>query len=226
MNHLAFYLLSGAILWVQAGGAGLDEAPPSAARWEPEIAKFEVAEASNPSPKEGIVFYGSSTIVRWDLDRHFPGLVTINRGFGGSQMADARYFAKRVVVPLKPRVLVVYSGDNDLAAGKNPEDIAREFRTLVQIIHQHLPKTQIICLGVKPSLARAHLLEKQRETNRWLQQICEGDPRLIYVDTESLMLREDGSVRSDLLAKDGLHLSEEGYRVWSRVLRAELAKLR
>ena len=198
--------------------------PPTAARWEPVIAKFEAQEKVNPSPPGGTVFYGSSTIVRWDLKKYFPELVAINRGFGGSQMADARYFVGRVVIPLRPRAVVVYSGDNDLARGETPEKIAAEFRELCRLIHSQLPQTRIIVLGVKPSLARAHLLEKQRTVNQMLRAICESDPPLHFVDTEKVMLRADGSIREELLAEDGLHLSEEGYRVWSEALRPLLAE--
>jgi lysophospholipase L1-like esterase len=198
--------------------------PATAARWEPVIAKFEAQEKVDPSPPGGIVFYGSSTIVRWDLKKYFPDLVAINRGFGGSQMADARYFVGRVVIPLRPKTVVVYSGDNDLARGDTPEKIAAEFRELCRLIHAQLPETRIIVLGVKPSLARAHLLEKQRTVNRLLQKLCENDPRLRFVDTEKLMLRADGSIRKELLAADGLHLSEEGYRLWTETLRPLLAE--
>jgi lysophospholipase L1-like esterase len=188
------------------------------------IARFEAAERKQPSPPGAVVFYGSSTIVRWDLSRWFPSLPAVNRGFGGSQMADARYFAPRVILPLRPKVVVVYSGDNDLAAGQTPQQIAAEFRRLVSIIHGKSPQTRIICLGIKPSRARAHLLDAQREANRLLREICQADPRLEFLDTEPLMLRPDGSLREELLADDGLHLSQEGYRVWSEALRPLLSE--
>lgn len=217
---LRMVLRSVLLLWVLVPlPAVAEDVPATAKRWESVIQRFEQAESEKPSPKGAVVFYGSSTIVRWDLSRHFPNVVTVNRGFGGSQMADARYFAQRVVLPLKPRIVVVYSGDNDLAAGQTPESVVREFRALVDKIHSQLPETRVICLGVKPSIARAHLLERQRETNRLLRQVCEKDPRLRFVDTEQLMLREDGSIRSELLSADGLHLSEEGYRLWSEAIR-------
>jgi lysophospholipase L1-like esterase len=111
-----------------------------------------------------------------------------------------------------------------LARGDTPEKIAAEFRELCRLIHAQLPETRIIVLGVKPSLARAHLLEKQRTVNRLLQKLCENDPRLRFVDTEKLMLRADGSIRKELLAADGLHLSEEGYRLWTETLRPLLAE--
>src|SRR5262245_60276361 len=88
------------------------------ARWEKTIADFEKQDAEKPPPKNGILFIGSSTIRMWKLDKSFPDLPVINRGFGGSQMADAAHFAPRLIPQHRPRLVVVYSGDNDLNAGK------------------------------------------------------------------------------------------------------------
>jgi hypothetical protein len=91
------------------------------ARWEKEIAAFEQQDRESPSPKNAILFVGSSSIRLWDLPRSFPGTDVINRGFGGTQLADAAHFAPRIVVKYEPRLVVLYAGDNDVAAGKNPE---------------------------------------------------------------------------------------------------------
>src|SRR3954470_1397932 len=90
---------------------------PDPNRWEPAIQKFEEADRMHPPAKGGIVFYGASSIVRWNLDESFPDLKgkAINRGFGGSEMADAARYATRVVIPSAPRVVVLYPGENDIA---------------------------------------------------------------------------------------------------------------
>src|SRR5712671_2760427 len=80
---------------------------PDPDRWEPAIQKFEEADKLTPPAKGGIVFYGASSIVRWNLDESFPDLkgTTVNRGFGGSDMSDAARYASRVVLPRAPRVV-------------------------------------------------------------------------------------------------------------------------
>jgi hypothetical protein len=88
--------------------------PNRFARWGKDIAAFERSDHENPASKEGIVFVGSSSIRRWDLKQSFPGMPVLNRGFGGSQLADVAYFASRLVIKHQPRLIVLYVGENDL----------------------------------------------------------------------------------------------------------------
>src|SRR5687768_18355833 len=94
------------------------------APFEKEIAAFEAADAKKPPPQGAVLFVGSSSIRLWKLADSFPGMHSINRGFGGSQLADSVYYAERIVIKHKPRTVVVYAGDNDLAGGKTPEQVA------------------------------------------------------------------------------------------------------
>src|SRR5215468_7893793 len=76
--------------------ANRDIRPPQS--WENDIKKFEAADKLTPPPQNGVVFIGSSSIVRWDVAKYFPklGPRAINRGFGGSIAADATYYADRI----------------------------------------------------------------------------------------------------------------------------------
>src|SRR4051812_13445901 len=69
-------------------GANREVRPPQS--WEEDIKKFEAADRQTPPPPNGVVFIGSSSIVRWDLPKYFsePGPKAINRGFGGTVAAD------------------------------------------------------------------------------------------------------------------------------------------
>src|SRR5438874_11830761 len=71
------------------------------AKWEPQIAAFEKQDAARPTPPGGIVFTGSSTIRLWDLGKSFPDLAPLNRGFGGSHLADVRAYLPRLVLKHK-----------------------------------------------------------------------------------------------------------------------------
>ena len=101
---------------------GADASP---ARWEEAIAAFEQQDKISPPPQDGIVFVGSSSIRLWDVKKAFPDLPGINRGFGGSHMGDSDHFADRIVIPYKPRVVVVFAGGNDIASGTSPEQVCR-----------------------------------------------------------------------------------------------------
>lgn len=205
-------------------------APPLAAaepadgpeRWESAIRKFEEADRESPPPKGGIVFIGSSSIVRWDVEKAFPGLPVINRGFGGSQMADSVAFASRIVVPYRPQLVIVYAGDNDLARDKTAEQLAADTQAFVDQVHAALPAAQVIVLPVKPSIKRWSLIETQREANQQVAAMLKERPWTKVVDVATPMLGEDGQPRAELFVEDGLHLSAAGYELWNKILAPHL----
>ena len=191
-------------------------------RWEPRIRAFEAQDKKRPPPEEGILFVGSSSIVGWNLKKCFPDLPALNRGFGGSQVADSVHFAGRIVLPYRPRVIVLYAGDNDVAAGKKPQQVLADYRAFVNKVHAALPKTRIVFVAIKPSLRRWHLVDKMREANRLIRAAAEKDPRLVFVDVDGPMTGADGKPRPELFRKDGLHLNAEGYKLWSDLVRPHL----
>ncbi|MBI1311246.1 hypothetical protein GC176_08055 [bacterium] len=198
-----------------------EPANPSA-RWEATIQKFEQQDETNPPPKNHILFVGSSSIRRWKLDKSFPDLQPINRGFGGSEIADSIDFADRLILKHQPRVVVLYAGDNDLAKGKSPERVTADFEEFVATIHKALPETKIVFIAVKPSLARWKLIEKIREANAAVKAICEQNDRLEFVDVDAPMLGDDGTPRPELFLKDGLHMTEAGYEIWANLVRPHI----
>lgn len=203
--------------------AALAAAPEAAAqpnpdRWEPAIRAFEAQDRANPVPEGGVVFLGSSSFRRWDLAKSFPGRDLINRGFGGSQMADALRYLDRIVLPLRPRTVVVYEGDNDLANGKAPATVDAGFRALARRVHAALPQARIVFVGIKPSPRRWHLIDAVREANARVRAFTERDARLAYVDVEAPMLGEDGRPRPELFVEDDLHLTAAGYEIWAELL--------
>ena len=190
------------------------------AKWESAIAAFEKADEAKPPPKGAIVFVGSSSIVKWKLADYFSDLTYIQRGFGGSQLADSVHFAPRIVTKYEPKTVVLYAGDNDLAGGKTPQQVAADFDSFVKVVHDKLPKTRIIYIAVKPSVARWKLIDKVRETNKLIAAACEKDKeRLVFFDIQPLMYGDNGEPDPALFVKDGLHLSDEGYQRWSEKLR-------
>src|SRR5262245_12586451 len=147
------------LLWLVARvpGAPLQKPADGAerfARWEKAIAAFEEQDRKQPPPRNAYLFAGSSSIRLWNLPRSFPDLEVINRGFGGSQIADTVHFAPRIILKHQPRMVLLYAGDNDLAAGRTPEQVLADFKALVQVVHKELPKTRVAFLSIKPSLAR------------------------------------------------------------------------
>ena len=191
-------------------------------RWESAIRRFEDADRRQFPPKQGVLFVGSSSIVLWDLQKHFPDLAAINRGFGGSQVSDSVRYAERIVLPYEPKIIVFYAGDNDVAAGKSPEQVSADYKQFVAKVHKRLPQTRIVYVAIKPSIRRWNLVEKMRAANALIRATAEQDERLVFVDIDRPMIGDDGKPRSELLRTDGLHLNDEGYKLWSALVRPHL----
>jgi lysophospholipase L1-like esterase len=202
--------------------SALAEEKADFARWEKDIAAFEKQDRDNPPPKNAVVFVGSSSIRMWNLPRSFPDTEVINRGFGGSQLADAAHFAPRIVVKYEPRLVVLYAGDNDIAAGKGPERVAADFRDFVGAVRKGLPKARILFLSIKPSPRRWALREKAAKANALIEEQCKQDEGLLYLDVATPLLGKDGRPRPELFREDGLHLNARGYELWAAVLRPHL----
>jgi lysophospholipase L1-like esterase len=186
--------------------------------WAKEMAAFQQQDRTPPAPG-GIVFVGSSSIRLWDLAGSFPNLPVINRGFGGSQISDSVAHAELLVIRHKPRTVILYAGDNDLAGGKTPQQVRDDFKAFVAKIHAALPATRVAFIGIKPSLLRWALIAQVRQANALIREYCDGDDRLGFVDVDGPMLGWDGKPRRDLLVADGLHLSPKGYELWTTLVR-------
>lgn len=192
-------------------------------RWERDIQRFEAADREQRPAKGGNVFVGSSSIRLWtNLVDAFPKKKIVQRGFGGSTMADALHFADRILLPYEPKQVFVYEGDNDLAAGKSPETVAAEFREFVRTIHRKYPKTKVWFIAVKPSPSRAKLEAKQRVLNAEIEWWCKAHKNVGYIDVWTPMMGADGNVRPELFVKDNLHLNEAGYEIWKKVIGKKL----
>ena len=187
--------------------------------WESAIAAFEALDRASPPPSGEIVFVGSSSIRLWDVQKYFPGLTIINRGFGGSQLFDAVRYAERIVVPYKPRIIVVYAGDNDIEAGATSAQVAVQFELFVRTVRARLPEVRIVFIGIKPSLQRWAVVERMRLANALIRGYAANDDRIAFVDVDQAMLGWDETPRPELFVPDGLHLTAPGYELWSVLLR-------
>ena len=188
-------------------------------KWKAEIDQFTAADAVQPPPAQAVLFIGSSSIRKWtSLARDFPGVPVINRGFGGSELSDSVLYADRIAIPYRPRLIVVYAGDNDLARGKTPGDVHADFRAFCAKIHAVLPKTRILFVAIKPSPAREKLKDKILALNALIAAECRKDQRLGFADIYTPMLDANGGMRPELFVQDMLHLNEAGYAVWTRVI--------
>jgi lysophospholipase L1-like esterase len=221
-TRLLLFVLSCAFSWL-SNSASLAQGTakpkfPDPARFDSEIAEFEKWDRQNAVPANPILFVGSSTIRLWQSAEDFPGLPVINRGFGGSTIADVKHLADRIVFKYKPRVIVFYSGDNDIAAGLAPDRVFGDFQTFADSVHERLPGAQLVYLAIKPSNARWKLWPKMQEVNARVKDLTRENKRLTYIDTAPPLLGPDGEPAKEFFRDDGLHMSEKGYAAWNKLL--------
>ena len=194
-------------------------------QWEQAIGAFEKSDQVHMPDQGGVLFVGSSSIRGWDTARWFPDRHTINRGFGGSQIADVLQHADRIVWKYKPKVIVFYAGDNDIASGKSADRVVSDFRAFAEQCARRLPAAHLIYLPIKPSRARWQLWPAMSDANARIQQLLRQREQFHYVDTATPLLGEDGQPRGELFQSDGLHLNDAGYRLWTRIVAGELTRL-
>jgi len=201
---------------------GQDKAKDPAERWEEAIRTFEDWDSKNSFPKDAVLFVGSSSIRMWPTRECFGDLPVINRGFGGSQISEVNYYARRIVLRYEPEVIVFYAGDNDIAAGKNAKQVFEDYAKFIELVQDKLPATRIIFVGIKPSGSRWSLWPVMNEANTMIKDFCGRDGRLFYFDSAKPVLGDDGRPRAELFMKDNLHLNAKGYELWTKSLRPML----
>lgn len=221
--------------------AGLAHAPPLGAADAPgarinadptfpfsnEIEAFAKANEAGPPLSNATLFLGSSSIRLWNIGGSFPDTGTINRGFGGATTADVLHYYPRLLPRTKPRSVVVYVGENDLAAGATPAQVSHDILTLLKRLRADYPKAHIAWLSLKPSPLRWALWPRMAAVNMTVAaraRVTGFD----YIDVGKSLLAPDGLPDASLFRQDGLHMNAEGYTRWTRLVdayldRAELA---
>lgn len=199
-----------------AGNAVFAAEYPDPGRFRGAIDAFQAAEAESMPARGAVVATGSSSMRGWHgrIADDLAPLTIIPRGFGGSNMHDVRHFLDELVLRHEPRAVLLYEGDNDVAAGLAPEQILAEFDAIDAAIAGRLPETRIYILAVKPSIARWQLWPTMAATNELLRARADNDPRLTYIDIATPMLGEDGKPLAEIFVADMLHMNGLGYDIW------------
>lgn len=193
-------------------------------RWAESLAAFAAADQAHPPTPGGVLFVGSSSIRLWNgLETEFQSLpVVVKRGFGGSRMLDCARHLHQLVQPYKPRLVLVYAGDNDLAEGRTPEQVLQAFSAFVDGVRETLPTTRIAYISIKPSPSRAALMPAIRQANELIRTYTLKTRNTDFIDIYTPMLDAAGRPRPELFRDDQLHLNTQGYALWKRIITAHL----
>lgn len=197
--------------------------PDPAFPFSQEIEAFARANESGPAVADGTLFLGSSSIRLWDISGSFPDIGTVNRGFGGATTPDVLHYYRRLLPRAKPRSILVYVGENDLAAGATPAEVATNVLALLKKLRADYPKAHIAYLSLKPSPIRWTLWPKMAAVNMTVAargRVSGFD----YLDVGRVLLAPDGLPDASLFRPDGLHMNPRGYTLWTRLVDAWLDK--
>src|SRR5258708_14339638 len=122
-----------------------------------DIRDFKKQDSIQLPSQHAILLVGSSSFTKWkDVQDYFPGYTIINRGFGGSSLPDVIRYANDIIFPYHPKQIVIYCGENDLAASDTVtgEMVFRRFTTLFNLIRKKLPNVPVVFISLKPSPSR------------------------------------------------------------------------
>ena len=192
---------------------------PDPMRFDKQIKEFLKWDSQNSVPDDAVLFVGSSSIRMWQTHISFPKLKVINRGFGGSHTSDAIYFADKIVFGYKPKVIVFYEGDNDIASGKSPQRVLEDYKTFVKLVNKKLPKTPVIFIAIKPSSSRWAIWPKMKEANDMIKAYSDKNKKLFFADIVAPLIGKNGKPDDSLFLEDLLHLNKKGYALWAGILK-------
>ena len=182
-----------------------------------EVAAFAKANERDSGAPGAILFLGSSSIRLWDTSAGFPDRSTVNRGFGGATTPDVLRHYARLFPKAAPRSVLVYIGENDLAAGATPDTVAHNILTLLKKLRADYPKARIAYLSLKPSPIRWTLWPKMAAVNMTVAARSRVSG-FEYIDVGSSLLAHDGLPDASLFGPDGLHMNPRGYSRWNSLV--------
>jgi lysophospholipase L1-like esterase len=193
--------------------------------WD-EIQEFKQQDSVQMPPKDAILFVGSSSFRMWEnLQEMFPKHTVINRGFGGSNLLDLKYYLNDIVLPYQPKQIVIYSGENDIAGGtvQAPEVLAR-FQDVFESIRQEMPQVPVVYVSIKPSPSRWDYKPIMEEANQLIRAYLKKQPKTTFVDVYKPMLNKSKRPKPEIFLEDSLHMNNKGYLIWQKAISPHLSK--
>lgn len=178
------------------------------------------AQKSPPAPGS-VICIGSSHMQFWkSVQADLAPLTVRNFGVGGSRMTHAAdLFVDNLVIPFKPRAVILYEGSNDINAGTKPEEVLANFQKLHRRLHAALPEARLYVLSVVPSPGkRFEKIADLRKANALIAQECASQPWMKFIDITEPLIGADGKPRAELFIPGDIHMLPAGYAVWKSVI--------
>ena len=191
--------------------------------FDEDIEEFVTQDKIIFPPTDGFLFIGSSSIRLWQsLEEDMSPLKVINRGFGGAHTKHINRHKDKIVFPYKPKAIIFFCGTNDINGWNTPDDVFAEFESFFNSVKERLPKTMIFAISIQPSPSRFDQRPRQQKWNELVRNLAKKEPNLVFVDVSPPMLSADNKPRPELYTEDSLHMNQEGYKIWTKLVRENL----
>ena len=210
--------------------ARLERAENKLKDW-PNLGRYREANTRIAPPaknEDRVVFIGDSITDSWKLAEYFPGRPYINRGISGQTTPQMLIRFRPDVIDLKPKVVVIFAGTNDLAGNTGPmslEAIENNLASMTELAHAKgirvvlatiMPINDYAVREGKPLVQSARRPpEKIVALNKWIKDFA-ASRGLVYLDYHSAMVDEKGFLKAEL-GRDGLHPTPQGYEVMKQL---------
>jgi lysophospholipase L1-like esterase len=192
-------------------------------KFDSNIAAFAAADRQTPPPSRPIVFTGSSSIVKWgSLAQDFAGKTVLNRGFGGSELSDVRHFADQVILAYKPKQVVVYAGENDIANDHSAQETCQRLVDLFTYVRKQQPNVPFDFISIKLSPSRRKFWPVVQEANELIKNYLAKQKNARFIDIRPAMNDASGHLIGSLFLADSLHMNPSGYAKWVPVVKPYL----
>ncbi|BCM90674.1 hypothetical protein IAD21_02531 [Abditibacteriota bacterium] len=177
----------------------------------------------------GVLFLGDSITAGWGRakdvwQQHFGAYDPANFGIGGDKTQHVLWRIDNGELDgIAPKVVVLMIGTNNI--GSSAEEIIRGDTKIVDEIHQKLPNTKLLLLGIFPRAAEATnpMRAKIKEVNTELAKLDDGN-KTRYLDIGDKFLETDGSLSKDIMP-DYLHPNPKGYQIWADAIQPLLDEM-
>jgi lysophospholipase L1-like esterase len=193
--------------------------------FEKEILAYEQKDKTEKYDPASILFIGSSSFKLWkNIETDLAPLAIINRGFGGAKFTDLLYYTPRLAYPHSYRAVATFIA-NDITGSSNdkkPEEVLIMFKQFVRLIRKHNKKAPIFYVAVTPTPLRWKVWPEIKKGNELIKEYCSGHTDLIFIETESPYLGENGEPKAEYFLADRLHQNTEGYAVWSKIIKTKI----
>jgi lysophospholipase L1-like esterase len=189
-------------------------------RFERQVQAYEASDRTSPPPQGAILLAGDSQFFRWKtLAGDLPGYTIVNRGIDSFQLHDLIRHTGRLVLPHKPRLIILHVGGNDVHNGKTPARLLAEFQAFVALVRATLPGVPIAFSSITPGPGRWDEAPQRKEANRVIKDYIATQPGLHFIDLWDAMLTSDGQPREELWVEDRVHPNQAGYLLRVQIMR-------